>query len=259
MLQVDFLLSGVFKNNFLNNTKFSVTKVVKFFDQSLKPGLVIFLRGNCDFRNAWNMKQRIVELIGTFFLTLTVGLTVITQSEFAPFAIATVLAVMIFSGGHISGGHFNPSVSLGVSLRGKLKPAALVSYIIAQMVGATVAAYTALYLTGAAPNPDPAVCDLARALTVEGLFTFALVLTVLNVATAKANSGNSFYGAAIGGVVLTGAIAAGGISGAVFNPAVAIGAALMGLLPWSQFPFYVMTQLVAAILASVVFRMTTQE
>lgn len=202
------------------------------------------------------MKQRFVEFIGTFFLTLTVGLTVLGNTTLAPLAIATVLAVMIYAGGHVSGGHYNPAVSLGVMLRGKLKPAALASYIIAQSLGAVVAAFVVVYLSLSDLTTSPPARDVARALIAEGLFTFALVLTVLNVATAKSTSGNSFYGAAIGGVVLTGAISVGQISGAVFNPAVALGVSIMGLLAWGHFMLYIAVQLLAGFLASVVFRMT---
>ena len=67
------------------------------------------------------MNKYIAEFIGTFFLVLTIGCAVIGHGAgpFAPLAIGSALMVMIFAGGHISGGHFNPAVTLGVWLRGK--------------------------------------------------------------------------------------------------------------------------------------------
>jgi aquaporin Z len=206
------------------------------------------------------MKQRVIELIGTFFLTLTVGLSVIPEKlgALTALAIGGVLAIMIYIGGHISGGHYNPAVSLGVFFRKKLKTYDLISYIITQILGATLGALLSLYLLNSAAL-IPSEVDMPRALVCELLFTFALVLTVLSVATAKGTAGNSFYGAAIGGIVMVGALTVGSISGAVFNPAVALGAAIIGLLSWSNFFPYVLVQLFAAFLASVVFRMTNSE
>jgi len=88
------------------------------------------------------MNKYIVEFIGTFFLVLTVGCTGIGAgaSVIAPLAIGAALMVMVFAGGHISGGHYNPAVTLGVLIRGKVKPADVVPYWIAQFVGAVIAA-----------------------------------------------------------------------------------------------------------------------
>jgi aquaporin Z len=88
----------------------------------------------------------------------------------------------------------------------------------------------------------------------EFLFTFALVNTVINVATAKGTKDNSFYGLAIGSIVLVGAVAVGGISGGVFNPAVFVGAALFGLKAWASLVLFVCVQLVAGAAAGLVFR-----
>ena len=89
------------------------------------------------------MNKYIVEFIGTFFLVLTVGCTGIGAGAgvIAPLAIGAALMVMVFAGGHISGGHYNPAVTLGVLIRGKVKPADVVPYWIAQFVAAAVAAF----------------------------------------------------------------------------------------------------------------------
>jgi aquaporin Z len=88
------------------------------------------------------MKKYFAELIGTFFLVLTIGCTVIGHGAgaLAPLAIGSALMVMVFAGGHISGGHFNPAVTLGVWLRGKCETKDVVPYMIFQIVGAVLAA-----------------------------------------------------------------------------------------------------------------------
>ena len=104
-------------------------------------------------------------------------------------------------------------------------------YIIFQTLGACAAALIGNYIAGGsvpvAPNPG---LPLLSSILVEFFFTFALALTVLNVATAKGTENNSFYGLAIGFMVMCGAFAGGGISGGVFNPAVGIGLSLGAFL-----------------------------
>jgi len=96
-------------------------------------------------------------------------------------------------------------------------------------------------------------------LVAEFLFTFALVYVVLNVATAKATAGNSFYGLAIGMTVFAGAFAVGGVSGGALNPAVAIGAATMGLLPPSSIWIHIVAELAAGAVASLAFQFVNPE
>lgn len=184
------------------------------------------------------MKKYLVEAIGTFFLVFTIGSTVIKPGagDFAPLAIGAALMVMIFAGGHVSGGHFNPAVSLAVWMRGKLPTGDLVPYWLAQLGAAAVAAW-AVHFFKASSNSVviPLVIGWKAALLAEFLFTFALCWVVLNVATAKGTAGNSFYGLAIGMTVMTGAFAVGGVSGGAFNPAVATGITLMGLQTWGNF------------------------
>jgi aquaporin Z len=174
------------------------------------------------------MQKYLTEFIGTFFLVLTIGLAVLSGSKIAPIAIGSSLMVMIYMGGHISGAHYNPAVSLAVLVRGKLGIVDFAFYALAQVVGALAAAGTVYAILGkSCPiHPDPQATVLG-ALLVEVLYTFALALVVLNVATAKATSGNSFYGLAIGFTVTAGAIAGGGISGGAFNPAVGTGLTIM--------------------------------
>ncbi|MGH7448366.1 MAG: MIP/aquaporin family protein [Longimicrobiales bacterium] len=175
-------------------------------------------------------RKLIVEAIGTFFLVLTIGQVVIEPGAgaLAPLAIGSVLMVMVYAGGHISGAHYNPAVTLGVFLRGRATAAELGGYWIAQVVGGILAALVTGYLKPDAviAAADPAV---GQALVAEFLFTFALVYVVLNVATARGTTGNSYFGLAIGFTVLVGAYSVGAISGGAFNPAVAIGITVLGL------------------------------
>ena len=136
------------------------------------------------------MKNYVTEFIGTFFLVLTVGLTVIGGTSLAPLAIGSALMVMVYMGGHISGGHYNPAVTLAVIMRGKLKSSEAVPYWVSQILGsfaASAVVYIVLRKTFA-PAPGAGVNGF-QALLVEFLFTFALALVVLNVATSKLTAG----------------------------------------------------------------------
>ena len=174
------------------------------------------------------MRAYLMELVGTFFLVLTIGLVSVQGAQLAPLAIGFALMVMVYAGGHVSGGHYNPAVSLGAALRGALPTSQLLPYWVAQLLGAVLGALVARGAAGGpftvAPGPD---AGTFAALAVETLFTFALVTVVLASATAAATKGNSCYGLAIGGTVAAAAAAGGAISGGAFNPAVGVGAVLV--------------------------------
>jgi aquaporin Z len=195
-----------------------------------------------------------VEFIGTFFLVFTVGMAVATAGTLAPLAIGGALMVMVFAGGHVSGGHYNPAVSLAVLLRGKLTPREWAGYAAAQALGALAAAAVVAIL-GYTPHSAAAVAGAGKMLIVEFLFTFALCYVVLNVATARGTEGNSFYGLAIGFTVAVGAFAVGSISGGAFNPAVAIGATVMGLFSWSHIWVYLLANFAGGAAAALAFRL----
>jgi aquaporin Z len=196
-----------------------------------------------------------VELIGTFFLVLTVGTSVIAGSVFAPLAIGAVIMVMVYSGGHISGGHYNPAITLAALVRGRVGLPDAVGYWIAQLVGGLIGALAVGGVLHRAQTPASTLSGhaLVAALLVELLFTFALCYVVLNVATSKDTEGNSFYGLAIGFTVAAGAFAVGGISGAAFNPAVALGGAALGLFAWPTMWVYLVVELVGGAAAGLAF------
>lgn len=171
------------------------------------------------------MRNYVTEFVGTFFLVLTIGLTVLDGTPLAPLAIGSALMVMVYMGGHVSGGHYNPAVSLAVFLRGKMASGGeMVRYWLAQVAGALVAALVVPLVVGQTFAPAPADGAAAGSvLLVEFLYTFALALVVLNSAASAKTHGNSYYGLAIGFTVVVGAFAGGPISGGAFNPAVGIG------------------------------------
>jgi len=197
------------------------------------------------------------EFIGTFFLVFTVGMTVLEPKSagiMAPIAIGSVLAVMVYAGGHVSGGHYNPAVSLAVFLRRKLSLNNLWKYWVVQLVAGVIAGFLTIYYKGGYPVQAPLTLDVMKALIAEFLFTFALCYVVLNVALAKATKGNSFYGWAIGFTVLIGAYAVGTVSGAAFNPAVALGITVMKLSIWSNLWIFFVANFLGGACAAYVFK-----
>jgi len=203
------------------------------------------------------MNKYIAEFIGTFFLVLTIGCTGIGAGAgvIAPLAIGAALMVMVYAGGHISGAHYNPAVTLGVLIRGKVKATDVVPYMVAQFAAAAVAALVVSEFLRAGIVVTPIVPKIGPALLAEFLFTFALVYVVLNAATAEGTSGNSFYGLAIGMTVMTGAFAVGDISGGAFNPAVALGISLLGISSWGNIWIYLVANFAAAVVAAFVFNL----
>ena len=162
--------------------------------------------------------------------------------------------VMIYAGGHISGAHYNPAVTLGVYLRGRCPLADVIPYMAAQIFGAVVAASAVLFFKSGASSSPFMAHSTPAALAAEFVFTFALVYVVLNVATAKATQGNSYFGLAIGFTVLTGAFAVGNVSGGAFNPAVAVGAVVMGLASPTMLWIYLTADFLGGAAAAMVSR-----
>jgi len=187
-----------------------------------------------------------VEFIGMFLFVFTVGMATEAANKvgatLAPIAIGSVLMVMVFAGGHVSGGHYNPAVSTAVRIRGKLTTNEYVAYMITQFVAAALSGLLVSAIGG--KQVAGATASVGKMLVVEFLFTFALTYVVLNVATAKGTEGNSFYGLAIGFVVVVGAISVGWISGAAFNPAIALGATILGAFKWSHIWVYLLADFV---------------
>jgi aquaporin Z len=201
-------------------------------------------------------RKYVAELIGTFVLVFTVGSTIFATGTLDPLAVGAVIMVLIYAIGHISGGHINPAVTLGVLVRGRIGLRDAVGYWVVQLVGGVLAALLARWLFAPVHVTVKALSGhaMGAAFVAELLFTFALVFVMLNVATSKDHPGNSFYGLAIGFTVLAGAVAVGGISGGVFNPAVFLGGAVMGAFAWSTIWVYLVAEVLAGVLAGLAFR-----
>ena len=206
------------------------------------------------------MKNYLVEFIGTFFLILVIGLCVIEPGAgaMAPLAIGTILMVMVYAGGHISGGHYNPAVTLAVWMRGKCKAKDVPFYMLAQVIGAALAALLVLWVKKGslivAAEPS-----FKAALAMELIFTFALAFVVLNVATSKKTAGNSYYGLAIGFTLMAAAYAIGNISGCAINPAVAVGLTIMGLSKLGNLWLFIVGNFAGGALAAIIYKLVNQE
>ena len=195
------------------------------------------------------------EFIGTFFLTLTICTAAAfgTAGSHAPFAIASTLMVMIYAGGHVSGAHYNPAVTVSIYMRGACEKSDVAPYIASQVAAGVAAALVASNVL--MPDADVATMtmDTSPALAAELMFTFALAYVILNVATSESTEGNGYYGAAIAFVVLAGALTVGPISGASFNPAVTASLVSAGVLEAADSWVHIAPQLVGGALAALVF------
>ena len=195
------------------------------------------------------MKKVITEFIGTFFLVMGAAL-------FGGIGAALALMVMIYAGGHISGAHYNPAVSLAVWIRGKLTIGEMLGYWMSQLAGGIAAAIVVANIFGVEGTAPCLIPDdeAIRGIVAETLGTFALAYVVLNVATAKGTAGNSFYGIAIGGTVLAMAKTIGEFSGGAYNPAVAVGLSIQKTFCWPQIWIYLLGAFAGGALAAFVFR-----
>ena len=200
----------------------------------------------------------IAEFIGTFFLALTICTAAVHGSagEYAPFAIASTLMVMIYGLGHVSGAHFNPAVTVGIWLRGACEKDEVAPYIAAQVIAGAAAALASANLLIADPSVTALELDMTQTIGAEFLYTFALVFVILNVATSEATAGNGYYGAAIAFVVLAGALTVGGISGGSFNPAVTGALFTSGVIEAADLWMHLVPQFVAGIVAVQAFKAT---
>lgn len=206
-----------------------------------------------------NLKKYIVEFIGTFFLVFTIGATIAFGSAgtLTPIAIGFILMVMVYAGGYISGGHYNPAVSLAAVVRGALPVIQWFPYALFQILGGITAAFLVNAIAGGKLETIGQY-PLSNVIIAEFLFTFALCYVVLHTATAPRTNGNSYYGLAIGGTVLAGAIAVGGICLAAFNPAVAISTIILGAVCCPKIALITaVVNLLAGFIAGIVYRMTS--
>ncbi|MCC7246755.1 MAG: aquaporin [Saprospiraceae bacterium] len=204
------------------------------------------------------MQKYLNEFLGTFFLVLIMLLAHNNAgiAPMAPLVTGGVLMALTYAGWHISGAHFNPAVTIAVMMRGKIDRNDAIYYIIAQMAAGLLAALIGVFLhhcqSGAeiSLHSNDAICSV----TGEFLGAFALVWVFLNVLTAKNNSGQAFYGLAIGFVYMACSYALGSLSGGAFNPALAFGFSIAGMATWSDIWIYFLGALLGAAAATTVFQ-----
>lgn len=206
---------------------------------------------------SFSSRNALAEGLATFLFVFEIIAAINNSGDFTPLVIGFTLMVLVFATVHMSGGHVNPAVSFGAYLRGALGLGDLIAYVIAQLIGGALGAVLAGVLF--ARPAEPLKVEMGPAFLVEALFTFVLVYVVLNTATSKDHTGNSFYGLAIGTTVFIGASTVGGISGGGFNPAVALGLAVGGNFEWSALWMYFLAPLVGAALAALIFGALNRE
>ena len=210
------------------------------------------------------MNKYIVELIATFFLVLIIGLAAVLglAGPFAPLAIGLGLVVLVYMGGHVSGAHYNPAVTLGIFIRGRCKGREVLPYILAELLGAVLAALVVKNIFAGHVQVDGKAAEITLwaagatgpVIASESLFTFLLVFVILNVATAKGTANNQYYGLAIGFTVLVGVTTVGSVSPGAFNPAATVGLALMGKMAWADTWMHFLPQALGGVLAAFAFK-----
>ena len=203
------------------------------------------------------MKRYLVEFIGTFFFVLCIGLAVKSATVLTPLVVGLSLMVLIYAWWHISGGHYNPAVTLGLAVSGKFPWSQVAPYRISQLTGAIVWALCAPGLLGAHLSLVSLDAGMTRIVVGEFLFTFLLVYVVHHVIVS--NPGNQFYGLAIGFTLVVAIYCIGPISGSAINPAVVIGSIFDGLFERKSVPRYVVTQCAWAAFAGLVYNAVTEK
>lgn len=208
-----------------------------------------------------SLKKYIVEFIGTFFLVLTICMTSYSKvsADLQPIAVGSMLMILVYSMGYLSGAQFNPAISLAVYLRGRINLKEMGFYWIAQILGAVAAAMITAVLISAKPPvgliaSTPQFFSMVPALIAEVLGSFALTWVILTVATSKALDGNNFYGLAIGFTVTALMYTLGSVSGSAFNPAVVIATCVAHLSTWDNLWIYLVGGLGGAVLAAMAFK-----
>lgn len=207
------------------------------------------------------MKKYIMEFIGTFFLALTVGCVIAVNggTPFAPLAIGAILMIMVYAGGKISGGHYNPAVTTAAVLRGALNLKELIPYFIAQILGATLASFVVILFTNSSTIISNDEFDILFLIIGELLFSFALAFVVLLTATFKETENNSYFGMAIGFTVTAGILTVGTLCPCAFNPAVAFSMGILHIISWKIAVITIFTNLFGGMFAAMIFHLVTKK
>ena len=210
------------------------------------------------------MRRYLTEFVGTLFFVMTIALAVAVNNPLTPLVIGFTLMVVVYMGGHVSGAHYNPAVTLALFLRNKMNRSDLLPYWAAQILGGLAGAFLAsMFLDRTFAVAPAATANTGTALMVEIFYTTLLALVVLNCAAREATKGNSYYGLAIGFAIVIAAFAGGPISGGAFNPAVAIGSLVIDTVVGSgslgHLWIYLVGPLAGGIIASAIFQMQGEQ
>ena len=203
-----------------------------------------------------NIRSYIVEFIGTFFLVFTIGCVLLLGGDgvINAIAIGFALMIMVYAGGFVSGGHYNPAVTLAAVIRKALPASELIPYIISQLLGAAGAVLLVNHFSGHVANFEGCAFNMLPMVTGEFLFTFALCYVVLMSATSKETSGFFYYGLAIGATVTVGIFAVGSVlCYGAFNPAVAMALGMMNIACWQSVFVTIVTNLAAGAVAAFLY------
>ncbi len=196
------------------------------------------------------------EFSGTFILCLTI--LVVSSGdlagEFGSLVVSMVLMLLIYSLAKFSQAHFNPVVTIAFWMRGYCEPSVVPKYILSQIIGAIMASVVSSQIPSINQSKSYFSMDLPTALLAEIAFTFALVLTIIFVATNPKTEGNSYYGFAIALVVFLGATLVGQYSYASFNPAVSSSLFTFGIIHLNGLMIHFLAQFTAGILAVQAFK-----
>lgn len=237
-------------------------------------------------------KRSLAELIGTYVLvflgTGSVVTTVLLFQGWTPYtdnnfnvgidiaawltigmAFAIAIIAMVYAFGHISGTHINPAVSIALWATKRFPASDMISYIIAQLVGASLASFSIVAIlgqravgTGLGATSMFAGVSYTQAILCETIATFFLMLTIMGTAVDK-RAPAGFAGLAIGLVVAADIIVVGNITGSSLNPARTFGPYLAEFLLggsnlWWQFPIYIIGPIAGALVAAFLYDYVAQ-
>ena len=198
-------------------------------------------------------KNYLMEFIGAFFLVFAVGMVTLIPGagSIAPFVVGLTLLLLITIGGRISGGHYNPAVTLACLLKGDVSFEKAVYYWIFQLIGAGVASFIVLFLKDYPVTVSLSV-SIWHVFIVEFIYTFALVFAALVTSLVRHPLSALLTAVAVGLVVATGGVTVGSISGGAFNPAVVFGSAIMGIYAWETIWIFLLANIAGSVAAAII-------
>jgi aquaporin TIP len=184
-----------------------------------------------------SLRRSVAEFVGAFALVFIGAGSVMTGGGLLAVAVAhgLILAIMVTALGHISGGHFNPAVTLGFLITRRITPLLGACYWVAQFAGGVAAALLLKWIypddiTDAAKLGAPVLNDqisVGAGFVLEAILTFFLVWVVFATAADPRGAFTAIAGFAIGLTIAADILIGGPLTGAAMNPARALGPMLV--------------------------------